>query len=99
MKSKDEKISKALEEKKQNELNGCTFIPMTNTSHQKKQRKPVVSGEILTSCRTSQSGLRQMLCTFDRAAGNIAEREAMGSQDMTLVETYDNRDLTLEPLS
>ena len=30
MKSKDDKINKALEEKKQNELNGCTFIPMTN---------------------------------------------------------------------
>jgi hypothetical protein len=40
-----------------------------------------------------------MLCTFDRAAGNIAEREALGSQDLTLVETYDNRELTLEPLS
>ena len=62
------------------------------TNQMRKMKKSMVSGEILTSCRTSQSGLRQMLCTFDRAAGNIAEREAMGSQDLTLVETYDNRE-------
>jgi hypothetical protein len=53
------------------------------------------SGEIATSCRTSQSGLHQILAGLDRAAGNITEREAMGSDDKTVVETYDNHEASM----
>jgi hypothetical protein len=70
----------------------CTFIPTTNQKRIKK--RPLISGEIANSSRTSHSGLQQILAGFDKAA-NIAEREAMGSDDITVVETYDNREASM----
>ena len=72
------------------ELNECTFIPLTN--EQKRRANPEKGDMTMPgSLGTSQSGLRQILANLDNnnTPGNVSER--CGPQDITVVDNYDNQ--------